>query len=198
VSNDPTDTERRTVLKALGVSSAAGLAGVLAPRDQSEAGQDDGGRVLESVPVARPLYDDQRISVIPMAVSTEDLAGQIREAVGYATQFVPRNAEVVDIEDLSALFFVTNGVEGGGPNGNQFPVFDSVPTDDDYTSLRNPRQVVWSDDAEPRRLTSAAAIQSASEAGELSIRSTEMVLNTPVVEWPGMDASSSTTTGGSS
>ena len=69
----------------------------------------------------------------------------------------------------------------GGPFGNQIDVFDSIPGNPEYTSIRHPYMVTWSDTATPHILTSVAEIKEAEVAGELTIMKTNVVVNVPIV-----------------
>jgi hypothetical protein len=62
-------------------------------------------------------------------------------------------------------------------------VFDTVPGDADYTPLR--RLVTWARDAEPELLTSEDQSAEALDAGELTVQRTGIVINAPLLTWPG-------------
>ncbi len=117
--------------------------------------------------------------------------------VNYRTLYVPRNAEVVDINKISRVCVFINGVGhrdvkpwGGGPFGYQIDIFDSVPGDENYTSLRNPHLVAWNENSTPRVLTSEEELLQAEASGELTIKKTDIVVNVPVVRWPEESANS--------
>lgn len=91
-----------------------------------------------------------------------------------------------------AIYVFKNGVDrsdaqpwGGGPFGYQIDILDSVPDDQAYTPLRNPHIVTWTEDADPRVLTSVEELMTACSSGKLEITTTDVVVTAPIVSWPG-------------
>jgi hypothetical protein len=91
----------------------------------------------------------------------------------------------IPAELLGAVYVFTNGVESVGPLGFQANVFDSVPGDRDYTPLRSVRLVTWQDGASARELKSAAEVEAAEAAGEITVEVPGVVANMPILVWPG-------------
>jgi len=73
------------------------------------------------------------------------------------------------------IWAFTNGDDG------QRNVIDTVPGRRDYTPLWAVRMVTWKNTADARVLRSAAAIRSASRAGEVTIAAVPVVVNCPVL-----------------
>jgi len=86
---------------------------------------------------------------------------------------------------LGDVYVFTNGVKGDGPFGFQADVFDSVPGDPRYTPLRSVVLVAWKDGVSPRVLGSMEAIREAIDKGELTVRRPRVVVNMPILIWPG-------------
>lgn len=100
---------------------------------------------------------------------------------------VPALAEVPD-DALANVCVFTNGVRAtgpAGPLGYQRDVFDSVPGDAAYRPLRRVNLVTWNPDATPEVLGSAAEIDAAASAGNVSIERSGIVVNMPLLSWPG-------------
>jgi hypothetical protein len=76
---------------------------------------------------------------------------------------------------VAELWSVTNGPEG------QYNIVDVVPGQKGYTPLWDINLVTWKKGVTPRKLTSAAAVRSASKAGEVTVKSAGMVVNCPVI-----------------
>ena len=76
---------------------------------------------------------------------------------------------------LAPIWTVTNGVAG------QHNIIDTVPGQKDYTPLWQVNQVTWAAGKTPRVLSSAAEVQKAAAAGEISITRTATVVNCPVL-----------------
>ena len=76
---------------------------------------------------------------------------------------------------VAPIWAFTNGA------ADQKNVIDVVPGDRGYTPLWRVRMVTWRDGVTARVLRSAAAIQAARTAGDVTIRLTSTVVNCPVV-----------------
>nr|MDQ3044774.1 hypothetical protein [Chloroflexota bacterium] len=86
---------------------------------------------------------------------------------------------------LANVYVFTNGIEGDGPLGLQADVFDHPPGSDGYRPLRALNRVTWVDGANARELRSAAEVQAAEAGGELTIERPGVVVNMPMLTWPG-------------
>jgi hypothetical protein len=73
------------------------------------------------------------------------------------------------------IWVFTNGDEG------QRNIIDTVPGRKDYTPLWAVRTVTWKGGASVRVLRSAAAVQSAAKAGQVTIAAAPIVVNCPVL-----------------
>jgi hypothetical protein len=64
-------------------------------------------------------------------------------------------------------------------------VFDSPPGTSGYRPLRALVKVTWNNAQAARLLTSAAAISTAVASGELTLQRPGVVINMPMLTWPG-------------
>lgn len=149
----------------------------------------------EKIPVIDAYYKGEKIWFIHTDVSSPEMAERLTKMVNYRTLYVPKNAEAIDTRKIAKLYVFTNGVDqkdvkpwGGGPFHYQIDIFDFIPEDKGYTSIRNPHLVTWNEDAKPRILKSEKELLAAEAAGELTIKKTTVVVNVPVVRWPGGSA----------
>jgi hypothetical protein len=76
---------------------------------------------------------------------------------------------------VAPIWAFTNGDDG------QRNVIDTVPGRGDYTPLWAVRLVTWRDGANVRVLRSAAAVQAAAKAGQLTVKRAPIVVNCPVL-----------------
>jgi len=76
---------------------------------------------------------------------------------------------------LAPIWSVTNGPSG------QHNIVDTVPGRADYTPLWQVSTVTWKSSATPRLLRSAADVQAAKKAGEVTVAKTATVVNCPVL-----------------
>lgn len=83
------------------------------------------------------------------------------------------------------VYVFTNGVKGEGPFGFQVDVFDSVPGEPRYTPLRAITLVTWRNGVRPRLLRSVEEIQAAVRKGEVTVKRPGVVVNMPMIAWPG-------------
>jgi hypothetical protein len=86
---------------------------------------------------------------------------------------------------LAAVYVFANGVRREGPFGFQVDVFDSVPGQTGYTPLRAVILVTWQVGHRPRILRSVEEIQAASRQGEVTLTRPGVVVNIPILAWPG-------------
>ncbi len=92
--------------------------------------------------------------------------------------FVPLlNAALSAEGATSQLYTFANGAEG------QFPVISHIPSDEGYSPAWQVHVVTFN--GSPQILDSAAAIQQAAEAGDVVIEALPLVVNHPLVKWPG-------------
>jgi len=166
----------------------AGCANVQQPAQTEE--------FFEKIPVVNAYYEGEEIWFIHTDVTDAQLSETLTKMVNYRTIWAPKNAEVTDISKLAKFYVFTNGIDhagkkpwGGGPFGFQIDIFDSIPGDEGYTALKASSLVTWNEHARPRILTSVDALKQAEAAGELSIEVAGAIVNTPVVRWPGGQAS---------
>ncbi len=86
---------------------------------------------------------------------------------------------------LANVYVFKNGVGGAGPFGFQPDVFDHPPGTEGYRPLRSVLLVSWKNEGTARELKSAAEIKAALEKGELTIENPGVVVNMPLLTWPG-------------
>lgn len=134
------------------------------------------------------LYRGREVVFVHPEASDGFVAGLLSGMMGGSPVLhVPELAEVPD-SALAAAYVFENGLspaEHRGPFGYQPDVLDSVPGDPGYRPLREVHLVRWRPGAEPRLLTSVEDIQAARRAGEITVEPSGVVVNMPVIDWPG-------------
>ena len=138
----------------------------------------------EFAPLVRGLYEGEELFFIHTEASAPQVAQMLTEIMGPQVVLMPKLAEVPE-ELLANVYVFTNGVEGGGPFGFQPDVFDSVPGEESYSPLRAINLVTWQEDAAPHVLSSSEEVQKAESAGEIIIERPGVVVNMPILVWPG-------------
>ncbi len=185
------------VLLALAVAgywqlSSSDEEGVHRPDMSSERMQDMGGmaamsdapQLMNLAPLVKGYYDGDELFFIHTEASDRQVASMLTEMMGPQVVLAPRLAETP--ASLRAEVYVfQNGVEGMGPFGYQPDVFSSVPGTEGYSPLRAIHLVNWNADAVPRELRSVEEVQEAASRGEITINESGVVVNMPVLVWPG-------------
>ncbi len=100
----------------------------------------------------------------------------------YATEnslvFVPLMVAAMNLEGAaSKLYTFTNG------GAEQLPVMSTVPGEENYSPAWHVHSVTFN--GEPTLLDSEAAIAEAEANGDITIEPLQLVVNHPVVKWPG-------------
>jgi hypothetical protein len=136
------------------------------------------------VPPVTGFSEGEEILFLHTEASDAEIARTLSEMMGSPVLLVPSLAEAPE-SMLARVYVFTNGTAGMGPLGFQPDVFDSPPMSDDYSPLREVHLVTWRDEASARELRSAGEVIEAEERGELSIERAGVVVNMPMVTWPG-------------
>ncbi|HEX9869175.1 MAG TPA: hypothetical protein VGC99_11370 [Candidatus Tectomicrobia bacterium] len=138
----------------------------------------------ELAPLVLALYAGEEIFFLHTEVSDLQVADVLTEMMGPQVVVVPKLAEI-SADLLGVIYVFTNGVEGMGPMGFQPDIFTAVPGDEVYTPLVEIHLVAWQDEVTPRVLRTMAELQAAEDAGEVTIQPSGIVVNAPVLVWPG-------------
>jgi hypothetical protein len=154
------------------------------------AGQMNGGMAGMPVtdvrlPPVAGFYDGQGIFFVHPEASDPDVAGMLTDMMGGSPVLVVPELADVPAQARDTVFVFTNGIEGTGPFGFQPDVFPSAPGDGSYRPLRRVVLVAWIDQNQARELRSADEITTAEDAGEIDLEETDIVVNMPLLTWPG-------------
>ncbi|MGQ0523103.1 MAG: DUF7482 domain-containing protein [Betaproteobacteria bacterium] len=136
------------------------------------------------VPPVDGYTEGQRIRFIHTEASDPDVADLLTKMMGSPVIVVPELAKVPK-EALANVYVFKNGVKGSGPFEFQADVFDNPPGTKGYTPLRAVNLVTWKNQAAARELRSAADVKKAIDAGELEVERPGVVVNMPLLTWPG-------------
>lgn len=137
------------------------------------------------LPPVAGLYDGQEIFFVHPEASDAEVAGMLTDMMGGSPVLVVPELAAVDAAARDEVFVFTNGIQGMGPFGFQPDVFPSVPGDDDYSPLRTVVLVSWHNEDQARELRSGEDVRAAADAGEVELEQTDVVVNMPLLTWPG-------------
>jgi hypothetical protein len=136
------------------------------------------------VPVGKAYLDGAEIYFMHTEASDADIAKLLTDMMNSPVIEVPSLAQA-PADMLADVYVFKNGVKGMGPLGFQSDVFDNPPGSKGYTPLRRLIIVTWKDGVVARELKSLAELQAAQKAGEIGFERPGVVVNMPLVTWPG-------------
>lgn len=158
------------------------MLGVAQPPVAAQMGGMTAGSNL--TPPVKGFYNGHRILFIHTEASDAGVADMLTKMMGPKVLVVPSLARI-PATLLAAVYVFRNGIHGEGPFGFQPDVFDSAPGDPTYTPLREVTFVEWQLTATPRLLSSSEDIKRVHAAGQVVIRTPGIVVNMPILTWPG-------------
>jgi len=144
-----------------------------------------------NAPIAIPMidgyYNGEKVFFVHTEVSDKEMAEMMSMMINFPTLHV-LDLKNISQDDLAKVYVFTNGIAGSGPYGGgpfmyQIDVFDSVPKQIGYSQFRVPHLVTWNDNSTPRILTSSQEILEAEANGELTVQSSDNVVNEPMLVW---------------
>jgi hypothetical protein len=137
------------------------------------------------VPLMKGYENGNEIFFIATDASDNQTAIQITSATGFKVNFAPLLAKTPE-EARGQAYVFENGIEGEGPLGFQLPVINARPGQEGYSPLLQINLVRWNQEAaQPSELRSEHDIIAASNAGQLTITKTDVIVNHPAVKWQG-------------
>ena len=131
-------------------------------------------------PLIGGFHAGRQVTYLLTDVSARKDARALSKATRFPVVFAPKLRRVPDAA-LAKLYLFTNGVQGPNPFGFQANVLDSVPGQAEYSPLWRVYAVTWKSGASPRQLRSERQIVRAQRAGQLTIKRTALIKNSPVV-----------------
>ena len=136
------------------------------------------------IPPVKAYTEGKEIKFIHTEASDPKVAELLTEMMRSPVLVVPSLAQAPK-EMLADVYVFKNGVKGNGPFGFQADVFDNPPGTDGYRPLRSVLIVTWKNAKAARALKSAAEIKAAERAAEIIIERPGVVVNMPLLTWPG-------------
>lgn len=135
-------------------------------------------------PPVTGFLDGQEIRFVHTEASNQKIADTLTAMTHSPVLVVPALAQVPPAM-LANVYAFANGLRGTGPLGGQPDVFDNPPGTPGYTPLRALNVITWRSGVSPRELHSAAEVLAAERKGELTIARPGVVINMPLITWPG-------------
>jgi len=136
------------------------------------------------VPPVKGYTEGKEISFIHTEASDAKVAELLTEMMGSPVLTIPSLAKLPETV-LANVYVFKNGIKGTGPFRFQPDVFDNPPGTEGYSPLRAVNLVTWKNEKAARELKSAAEVKAAEQAGETTIERPGVVVNMPLLTWPG-------------
>lgn len=137
------------------------------------------------VPPVKGYVEGKEIRFVHTEVSDAKVAELLTNMMGSPVLFVPSLKEAPQ-SMVANVYVFTNGVKKGeGPFRFQSDVFDNPPGTNGYSPLRAIHLITWKKEQAARELRTAAEVKAAEAAGELKIEQPGIVVNMPLLTWPG-------------
>jgi hypothetical protein len=134
------------------------------------------------IPVSKGYVDGKIAYFIATDASDRQATESIKNNTGYPINYAPILAQTPQSERGQGYLFL-NGIKGESPTGFQLPVANAVPGDEDYSPIWESNFVTWNDNATARELKSVEEILAAQSNGELTISETDIIVNSPAVNY---------------
>jgi hypothetical protein len=138
------------------------------------------------VPPVDGYLEGRSIRFIHTEASDPQVAQLLTRMMGSPVLVVPSLARATD-DMLADVFVFRNGVAGRGPFDFQPDVFDGPPGTGTagYRPLRRLSLVSWKNPRAAREFTTAAEVREALARGEITVERPGVVVNMPLLTWPG-------------
>ncbi len=140
--------------------------------------------VRPAEPTVQGFMEGREIVFMHTEVSDPKVAGILTGMIRSPVFTVPSLAQVPKAA-LATVYVFTNGIKDGGPLKFQRDIFDNPPDTPGYSPLREIVLVTWNAGRDPRILKSVTELMEAEKKGELTLKRTGIVVNVPLVTWPG-------------
>lgn len=135
-------------------------------------------------PSVAGYLDGQEVKFMHTEVSDPNVAKILTGMISSPVFTVPALAQAPP-SMLAEVYVFTNGIKDGGPLKFQRDIFDKPPATPGYRPLRRIMLVTWKAGTDPRILRSLTELQAAEAKGELTIKDSGIVVNIPLLTWPG-------------
>ena len=137
------------------------------------------------IPPVKAFMEGEEILFIHTEASDPKVAKMLTDMMGGSPVLVVPSLAQAPAAMLANVYVFKNGIKGGGPFFFQPDVFDRPPMSSGYSPLRNLNLVAWKDGQSARILKTAAEVKAAERKGEIEVTQPGIVVNMPLLTWPG-------------
>lgn len=136
------------------------------------------------VPPVNGYTEGKEIRFIHTEASDPQVAKILTDMMRSPVLVVPSLAKAPE-STLANVYIFKNGLKGSGPFGFQPDVFEKPPGANGYSPLRSVALLTWKNEGAARVLRSASEVEEALRKGEITVERPGVVVNMPMLTWPG-------------
>ena len=140
------------------------------------------------IPAVTGYSEGKTILFIHTETSDRKIAKLLTDMMGGSPVLVVPSLAKAPKALRARVYVFTNGAKprgAMGPLGFQPDVFENPPGSPGYSPLREIVMVTWKNPASSRILKSAGKVEEAVKTGEIKTRKSGIVVNMPMLTWPG-------------
>jgi hypothetical protein len=134
-----------------------------------------------TIPVEKGYVNGNISYFISTDASEQMIVSSVTNTTKFDVNYAPTLADTPEISRQQGYVFV-NGVEGNGTFDHQLPIATASADDDGYSPLFEINYVLWNNGSQPKILKSAQEVLDAQAKGEVTIKKSNIVINSPAVD----------------
>ena len=136
------------------------------------------------IPLVRGLFEGKDVFYITTEASDSGAASALTNFTNFPVTFAPALTKTPAAASANIYLF-KNGIKGPGIMGFQPQVVDSIPGQAKYSPLWRVNVVEWKDPSSATILGSEDDVLAAESNGQVTVTSTHVIVNCPIVQWGG-------------
>lgn len=134
-----------------------------------------------SIPVEKGYVDGNISYFISTDASEQNIVSSVTNTTKFNVNYAATLADTQEASRQQGYVFI-NGIQGNGTFDHQLPIATATAGDKDYSPLFQINYVTWNNNTQPKLLKSAQEVLDAQSKGELSIKQSNIVINSPAVD----------------
>lgn len=134
-----------------------------------------------TIPVEKGYVNGNISYFISTDASEQMIVSSVANTTKFNVNYAPTLADTQEISRQQGYVFI-NGVQGNGTFDYQLPIATASADDDGYSPLFEINYVTWNNGSQPKVLKSAQEVLDAQAKGEVTIKKSNIVINSPAVD----------------
>jgi len=134
-----------------------------------------------TIPVEKGYVNGNISYFISTDASEQMIVSSVANTTKFNVNYAPTLADTQENTRQQGYVFI-NGVQGNGTFDHQLPIATASADDDGYSPLFEINYVSWNNGSQPKVLKSAQEVLDAQAKGEVTIKKSNIVINSPAVD----------------